>query len=153
MLWFLLFFFFFFCSNEFQFFPQRFIDLQEREALYYRKTVGYKAQKQEEQDKIDSAISLTDDEQAEKDKLTASGFPDWTRRDFYAFVKGCERFGRDNIVSIAAEIDGKTVEDVTKYSKVFWQRFKELPGKQDPKKEEKKNKKIVFILWAQTMKR
>ena len=45
---------------------------------------------------------------------------DSQRRDFTAFVKACERHGRGDIPSIAAEIEGKDEKEVKAYSKVFW---------------------------------
>ena len=46
---------------------------------------------------------LSDKERAEKEKLLAEGFSDWSKRDFTAFVKACERHGRGDIPSIAAD--------------------------------------------------
>jgi SWI/SNF-related matrix-associated actin-dependent regulator of chromatin subfamily A member 5 len=40
------------------------------------------------------------------------------RSDFNAFVRACEKFGRENIPLIAAEVDGKTEEEVRKYAQV-----------------------------------
>ena len=48
------------------------------------------------------------------------------RRDFNAFVRACEKFGRAAVPAIAAEIEGKTESEVRQYSVVFWQRNKEL---------------------------
>lgn len=43
-------------------------------------------------------------------------------RDFNAFVRACEKYGRESIPQIAAEVDGKTEEDVRAYAKVCWVR-------------------------------
>ncbi|KAL3692725.1 hypothetical protein R1sor_006376 [Riccia sorocarpa] len=72
------------------------------------------------------AEQLTEKEQEEKDRLLKEGFSNWTRRDFNAFVRACEKYGRNDIRSIASEIEGKTEEEVSRYSKVFWERYKEL---------------------------
>ena len=40
------------------------------------------------------------------------GFTNWTKRDFQQFVKANEKFGRDDIESIAREVEGKTPEEV-----------------------------------------
>lgn len=69
---------------------------------------------------------LTEKEQEEKDQLLSEGFQNWSRRDFVAFVRACEKYGRDDLKSIASEIDGKTEEEVEKYSKVFWNRYSTL---------------------------
>lgn len=47
-------------------------------------------------------------------------------RDFNAFVRACEKYGREQVESIAREVEGKSVEEVREYSQVFWQRYKEL---------------------------
>lgn len=36
---------------------------------------------------------------------------------------------RTNIKTIAADIDGKTLDEVEQYAKVFWERYEELNGK------------------------
>ena len=54
------------------------------------------------------------------------GFADWSKKDFTAFVKACERFGRDRLQDIAADVEGKTLDEVKKYSKVFWARHQEI---------------------------
>lgn len=39
-------------------------------------------------------------------------------RDFGAYIRACEKHGRENIRAITAEVDGKTQEEVAAYSKV-----------------------------------
>ncbi|KAG6553414.1 hypothetical protein Mapa_005149 [Marchantia paleacea] len=76
----------------------------------------------------DTAVAeqLTEKEQEEKDRLLEEGFSNWTRRDFNAFVRACEKYGRNDIRSIASEIEGKTEDDISRYSKIFWERYKDL---------------------------
>ncbi|OIT35863.1 iswi chromatin-remodeling complex atpase chr17 [Nicotiana attenuata] len=69
---------------------------------------------------------LTAEEQEEKEKLLEEGFSTWSRRDFNAFIRACEKYGRNDIKSIAAEMEGKTEEEVVRYAKVFKERYKEL---------------------------
>lgn len=66
--------------------------------------------------------ALLDEElEAERTKLLAAGFSNWTRREFNSFLRGVERHGRDNIEEIARDIgDTKTVEEVHEYSDAFW---------------------------------
>ncbi|KAJ1564385.1 hypothetical protein HK096_008242, partial [Nowakowskiella sp. JEL0078] len=102
------------------------------------KQLGYKVPKHEpedekaeklrieEQAKIDESEPLLDEEIEEKDNLSKSGLENWKREDFKLFLKGCEKYGRDQLDLIASEIDGKTIEEVTEYSKVFWERCTEL---------------------------
>lgn len=54
------------------------------------------------------------------------GFNKWNRRDYLLFIKGVEKYGRDNVRQIARDIEGKTMEEVEEYNKVFWDRWHEL---------------------------
>mmetsp|Transcript_40687 Transcript_40687/g.90456 ORF Transcript_40687/g.90456 Transcript_40687/m.90456 type:complete len:1088 (-) Transcript_40687:511-3774(-) len=74
----------------------------------------------------DDPQPLSEEELAEKDRLLEDGFNNWSRRDFNAFVRACEKYGRQALTQIAAEIDGKTEEEVRQYAAVFWARYKEL---------------------------
>lgn len=111
----------------------------DREVYAYRKAIGYKAQspadltgkegereKQKEQAKIDGAESLTEEELEERDELLNQGFKEWSKRDFAQFVKAAEKYGRADTSAIASDIGTKTEEEVSEYSKVFWNRLKEL---------------------------
>eukprot|EP01018_Ginkgo_biloba_P017716 Gb_39649 [translate_table: standard] len=116
--------------HDFQFFNiQRLTELYEKEVRYLmqshqrnqaKDTVG------EGDDTEDIGEPLTADEQEEKEQLLEEGFSNWTRRDFNTFVRACEKFGRNDIKSIAAEMEGKTEEEVERYAKVFKERYKEL---------------------------
>eukprot|EP00388_Colpodella_angusta_P016916 GDKJ01041886.1.p1 GENE.GDKJ01041886.1~~GDKJ01041886.1.p1 ORF type:complete len:1214 (-),score=281.72 GDKJ01041886.1:82-3390(-) len=64
----------------------------------------------------------------EKAQLLAAGFGDWQRKDFNAFIKGCELHGKENLSRVSRELDDKTEEEVTAYAKVFFSRFKEVAG-------------------------
>jgi len=56
----------------------------------------------------------------------SQGFGNWTRKDFNAFVRGCELFGRHDMAQVTSEVEGKTDKEVAKYSIVFFKRFREL---------------------------
>jgi SWI/SNF-related matrix-associated actin-dependent regulator of chromatin subfamily A member 5 len=43
-------------------------------------------------------------------------------------LQGCEKHGRWAIAAIAADIETKTEAEVREYAKVFWKRYKEIPG-------------------------
>ena len=47
------------------------------------------------------------------------GYGNWTRRDYNAFLRASEKFGRGDVKMIATEIDGKTLEEVIAYHQVF----------------------------------
>ncbi|RUO96478.1 SWI/SNF-related matrix-associated actin-dependent regulator of chromatin subfamily A member 5, partial [Jimgerdemannia flammicorona] len=83
-------------------------------------------ERSEEQARIDNADPLTEDETAEKEELLNKGFDNWSKKDFNNFVNACAKHGRNQLASIADEVEGKTLDEVKKYSKVFWARYKEL---------------------------
>ncbi|KAF9992796.1 hypothetical protein BGZ79_002659 [Entomortierella chlamydospora] len=130
--------------QDFQFYPSRLHELQEKEILYYRKSIGYRVpkavgpeaanmteeeleeQQQQEQALIDTAEPLTEEETTEKEDLMQAGFENWSKRDFISYYKACEKFGRSNLSEIANEIEGKTLQEVKAYSKVFWKRYSEI---------------------------
>lgn len=127
--------------HDYQFYPPRLRELQERETAAFRKEIGYKvpladgdednleereAERAKAQEEIDNAVPLTEEEQAEKTELSEQGFGDWNRRDFQQFVNGSGRYGRTDYESIADDIDSKTTAQVKAYAKVFWQRYKEI---------------------------
>ncbi|KAK9992350.1 hypothetical protein SO802_027335 [Lithocarpus litseifolius] len=62
----------------------------------------------------------------EKEVRYLMGFSSWSRRDFNTFIRACEKYGRNDIKSIASEMEGKTEEEVERYAKVFKERYKEL---------------------------
>jgi len=69
---------------------------------------------------MESKRSLLPPELAqEKLELLAEGFGDWSRSQYYHFVKACAKFGRDDITSIAADMD-MPEEAIQPYSDAFW---------------------------------
>lgn len=74
----------------------------------------------------DDPQPLSVEEETEKHELLNQGFTNWSRKDFNAFVRACEKYGREAVPQIAAEIEGKTLDEVQKYSEVFWKRYQEL---------------------------
>ena len=100
-------------------------------------------EQKEEQKKIDNATPLTEEEQKEKEEmllvsarrichqkmhksLLQLGFSTWSRKNFQQFVKASERYGRTDIDSIAAEIEGHTRDEVAEYAKIFWERYTDV---------------------------
>lgn len=127
--------------HDYQFYPPRLRDLQDRETAYYRKEIGYKvplpdgeedaleereAERALDQQEIDNATPLTEEEREEKDKLSSQGFGDWNKRDFQQFVNGSGKYGRNDYEGISNEIDSKTAPEIKAYAKVFWQRYTEI---------------------------
>eukprot|EP00986_Skeletonema_menzelii_P002857 scaffold833_cov145-Skeletonema_menzelii.AAC.17 len=63
---------------------------------------------------------LPDELGQEKIELLEEGFGDWTRSQFFHFVKSATKFGRDDLDNIAADM-GMPVDAVKSYSESFWQ--------------------------------
>ncbi|QCD77009.1 ISWI chromatin-remodeling complex ATPase CHR11 isoform X1 [Vigna unguiculata] len=115
--------------HDFQFFnTQRLSELYEKEV----RCLMQAHQKNQIKDSIDVdepeevGDPLTAEELEEKERLLEEGFSSWSRRDFNTFIRACEKYGRNDIKSIASEMEGKTEEDVERYAKVFKERYKEL---------------------------
>ncbi|KAK8499655.1 hypothetical protein V6N13_022960 [Hibiscus sabdariffa] len=115
--------------HDFQFFnTQRLSELYEKEVRYLMQT----HQKNNVKDSIDvdepeeGGDPLTAEELEEKERLLEEGFSSWSRKDFNTFTRACEKYGRNDIKSIASEMEGKTEEEVERYAKVFKERYKEL---------------------------
>ena len=70
----------------------------------------------------DDPQPLTDAELAERDQLLKEGLTNWSRRDFSAFTRACERHGRAALTEIAKEVEGKTEKEVRQYAEVFFKR-------------------------------
>lgn len=129
--------------QDHQFYPPQLKELHDKETLYFRKEIGYKApipegddldleereeMQAEEQRQIDEAVPLTEDEIQEKEELSTQGFANWQRRDFHHFIRANEKYGRDKYAEIAEEIGTKTAKEVREYVKVFWDRYEEIEG-------------------------
>lgn len=127
--------------HDYQFFPDRLAELQDKETAWYRKENNLKAplpegsdedleareaDQQLAQQEIDNAEPLTEEEKAEKERLIEKGFPEWNKRDFQQFLNGSAKYGRQNYEGISEEVDGKTAEEIEAYAKVFWKKYKTL---------------------------
>ena len=62
---------------------------------------------------------LPDEYAAEKLELLEEGFGDWTRSQYFHFTKAAAKFGREDLTSIAADMD-LPVDKVCAYSEAFW---------------------------------
>ncbi|KAH7352892.1 hypothetical protein KP509_19G069200 [Ceratopteris richardii] len=113
--------------HDFQFFnTQRLTELYEKEVRFRLSQKNQAKDGLVEDEAEDDGEAFTLEEKAEKEQLLDEGFANWTRRDFNTFVRACEKYGRNDIRSIASEMEGKTEEEVERYSKVFKERYKEL---------------------------
>lgn len=74
----------------------------------------------------DDPQPLSDEEVAEREKLLEEGFANWNKRDLTSFTRAAEKYGRTALTAIANEIDGKSEDEVRRYSEVFWRRYGEV---------------------------
>lgn len=144
-------------THDFQFFPEELEALQEKEQLSYKRKVNYKVNSydvrcadsdgedssdteyppngedidekiKKEQEKIDNAEDFTEEDEAEKQRLIDQAFTNWNKREFFAFINTCTKYGTNNLPMIRKSIDSKTPEEVEAYFNVFWQRYSEIQG-------------------------
>jgi SWI/SNF-related matrix-associated actin-dependent regulator of chromatin subfamily A member 5 len=77
---------------------------------------------------LDSFV-LSKEDQEEKEQLLKEGFPDWSKRDFKAFVASLERHGRYNLDSITQDMElevGKEKSEVHRYFVAFWLNYRRI---------------------------
>ncbi|KAM3400938.1 hypothetical protein ACQJBY_005636 [Aegilops geniculata] len=118
---------FVYVRHDFQFFnTQRLNELYEKEVKYLVQTNQKKDTIGDGDGEDEEVEPLNEEEQEEKEQLLEEGFSTWTRRDFNTFIRACEKYGRDDIKSIASEMEGKTEEEVQRYAEVFKERYTEL---------------------------
>eukprot|EP00916_Digyalum_oweni_P009359 GHVL01015781.1.p1 GENE.GHVL01015781.1~~GHVL01015781.1.p1 ORF type:complete len:1001 (-),score=230.73 GHVL01015781.1:13-3015(-) len=110
---------------DWQFYQKnRLEELQTKELNYQRDE--HKRMRDAVPGSVDTSNALTNEERDEKERLLTEGFSDWTKKDLHNFLRGAETYGRKQLVQIANEVEGKTIEEVTNYSDVFWRRYKEI---------------------------
>ena len=127
--------------HDWQFFPQELQLLQDKETAYYHKEIGYKVPLDEDEEKtlsdreadqiidqenIDTAEPLTEEEKERKTEMQAEGFGHWNKRDFQQFINGSAKFGRTSYDGIATEVDSKSPEEVEDYAKAFWRQYNKI---------------------------
>ncbi|CAE7161832.1 unnamed protein product [Rhizoctonia solani] len=117
--------------------------LQEREAAAWKKSQNYKVplrelvdetetpemleeERRQEQEAIDNAQPLTEEELAEKEALQDKGFGSWTKRYFQQYARGAGGHGSSDWEGIASKMDGKSAREVKEYARVFWSRYNKL---------------------------
>lgn len=124
--------------HDYQFFPsvEELKALLDRTVLCHQRALGYRLteldiadpdERRRRQRLIDGAEPLTPREEQRKQELLAQGFPNWHKKDFYAFVRCLERHGRKAGIEAAAGETGKPMEEVRQYSKAFWANLHSLP--------------------------
>eukprot|EP00967_Tisochrysis_lutea_P064284 scaffold83210_cov27-Tisochrysis_lutea.AAC.2 len=103
--------------HDFQFFnSKRLGRLRDKEVAHWQwkqdRILSRRAKEEAEEDEetlLARAIEagsppLTPEEEEEKQELLREGFSTWNKKDFNAFVKACERHGRQNLAAVANEV-------------------------------------------------
>lgn len=125
-----------------QFYPPKLFELYELEKNYYKKQIGYKVplksgtkdtkerelEQKLEQEEVDNARQLSDEEKKLKEELLTQGYSNWNRRDFNHFISVVSKHGRNSLTAITSEFDDKTIDEVREYCKAFWQNYEEIDG-------------------------
>ncbi|CDF36036.1 chromatin-remodelling complex ATPase ISWI2 [Chondrus crispus] len=76
---------------------------------------------QPELPKLESLLS--EEHENERETLLDEGYSEWTKREFSSFLRGIERYGRENFDKILDDIgDSKTMEQLVEYSAAFWEK-------------------------------
>ncbi|GME69147.1 unnamed protein product [[Candida] boidinii] len=96
----------------------------DRKKIYQQRLNKRKA----EQSKIENAEEFSEDELKLKEELLSKGFKNWNKRDFMGFIHGCAKYGREDLENIKKDLKNKKLNDVIEYSKIFWERYKEIEG-------------------------
>ncbi|EGW31748.1 uncharacterized protein SPAPADRAFT_51729 [Spathaspora passalidarum NRRL Y-27907] len=139
--------------HDHQFFPEGLEELLEKEQLAYKKEIKFKytlddfgdsdeeflaeeyrdelsrdEKREREQQKVNSAKPLTPEEVELKDKLLSESFHTWSRRDFTNFIHASAKYGRNEYDKISTALGNKSKEEVERYVKVFWEKYKQIEG-------------------------
>lgn len=96
-----------------------------------------------------SEFVLSDEERAEKSRLQAEGFPDWSRKDFKAFCTSLEKHGRYDFKNISIEVadeTGKDTKEIARYFVAFWTNYRRIQDwKKIIEKVERGERKILRL--------
>eukprot|EP00762_Andalucia_godoyi_P004324 ANDGO_05544.mRNA.1 putative chromatin-remodeling complex ATPase chain len=118
--------------NDFQFMNKARIDeLNEKERNFVLEHFAAKTTASHPDNKLSEAelsvkYSLTPAEEEERKKLLSQGFLSWSKKDFYAYVRALEKYGRKDVEAIAKDVEGKGVDEVRRYHRAFWEKYSEI---------------------------
>jgi len=73
--------------------------------------------------------SVSEEEVAQKNKVLAEAFPDWSRKDFKSFCSSLERHGRFDVINVVKDVVnecGKSESEVKRYFVSFWLNYRRI---------------------------
>jgi SWI/SNF-related matrix-associated actin-dependent regulator of chromatin subfamily A member 5 len=121
--------------HDFQFFnAARISEIQDKEEARARWVWGREAAAKEAgvelsalEEDADEPPEISEAEAEERAQLLTQGFGAWQKRDFLAFTKAMEKYGRDDFEAIARDMaEMKSEEEVRTYAAHFWAHVGEL---------------------------
>lgn len=66
----------------------------------------------------------------QRDALIGVGFANWSKKEFFTFIRLNEQFGRRDLETITLNLPNKTIEEVKKYSDAFWKKYLKIENGQ-----------------------
>jgi len=66
----------------------------------------------------------------QREALMAAGFANWSKKEFFQFIRLNEQFGRRDIETIAQYLPNKTPQEVAKYAETFWKKYPKIENGQ-----------------------
>ena len=85
---------------------------------------------------------LTKSEFNEMANILKNGFPEWQKKEYDIFINDVDLYGKNSLDIIAKDIPSKSFEEISNYSKVFWEIIDELPEGQRILKNMEKREKL-----------
>jgi SWI/SNF-related matrix-associated actin-dependent regulator of chromatin subfamily A member 5 len=61
-----------------------------------------------------------------KESLLRQGFSNWSKKEFFLYIRLCETNGRDSFERVQEGLPNKSLEDVKEYSKMFWKNWEKI---------------------------
>ena len=118
---------------------ERIIELKQKQINYFIKNNKKIPEKIDEDPNVSEG--LNEKEYEELKNLLSTGFPNWEKKEYEAFLSALDFIPKDNIEKIANEIPTKTFSEVKAYSETFWGRIDEFSdGQRIMKNIEKKER-------------
>lgn len=62
------------------------------------------------------AAQFSKKDQQQRENLLKQGFSNWSKKEFFLFIRMCETYGRDNYSKISEAFQNKSVGDVSEYA-------------------------------------